>query len=80
MIFTLRLETKEFRGAATANTTIPANADHPRMLTKQVRGDNRNIEQEHLLVKEDGRNKDLERSAVDKVRTADSVGNPGRIT
>lgn len=80
MIFTLRLETRELRGAATTNTKIPANADHPRMLMKQVRGEWPDIDYRHLLVKEDGGNDDFERSAVDKVRTTDSIGNPGCIT
>lgn len=49
------------------------------MLTKQVKGNDHDIDYEHSLVEEDGCNEDFEGSAVDKVCTTDSIGNSGCV-
>ena len=59
-----RFEMKELTGVATRRTTIPANADHPRMLL--VSYDLKSLID--LLVEEDGSYDNLERRTVYVVR------------
>ena len=71
-----RFEMNEFTGVATRRTTIPANADHPRMLLVSY-----DLEPLiDLLVEKDGSYDDLERRTVYVVRgcccVTDSIGQP----
>lgn len=76
-----RLETNELSGKAITRVTIPAKADHPRMLSAGERCAKKgHLLYSSLLVQEDGGNNNLEGCAVDVVSGGSRVTDSAKVS